>query len=245
MTTQDTSPTLFRSLGKGISTTVVFGAIFGFILNLIILSSTALLGLAGKFLNTIGIGSAVDVLEEKLDRQTKKNADLAQRNKKLEVENRRMERAIATNKQLTSRVGKRIGKRTAIGLGRNVAAVPFESAPVIGISVIAATTALEVSDACATMADIDQVFVSLGLEPEYGEYQQKCVQYGYELEEMKVSLATKYSDAKAAGGEALQDAKESYDRSAEASGEIYEISVERATDLMEKAGIKFDNWFDN
>ena len=51
----------------------------------------------------------------------------------------------------------RIATRTAKGALRNVASVPAEAIPYIGIPVIIAVTGLEIYDACATMEDIKEI----------------------------------------------------------------------------------------
>lgn len=48
----------------------------------------------------------------------------------------------------------RVARRTAIATTRNIASMPGEALPVIGVGVIAAATAWELSDACAMMGEM-------------------------------------------------------------------------------------------
>ena len=64
---------------------------------------------------------------------------------------------IKTNKNVAGKITKRIAKRTTRGAIRNIASIPAEAVPYLGIPVIIAITALEIKDACETMKDVDEL----------------------------------------------------------------------------------------
>ena len=45
-----------------------------------------------------------------------------------------------------------------------MAAIPAESLPIIGISVLVAATAYELYEACESMRDLDDLYAGLGME---------------------------------------------------------------------------------
>lgn len=57
-----------------------------------------------------------------------------------------------------------IARRAIRGAGRNVAAVPFEAVPVIGVATVVAVTALDVRDACGTIRDMQELRVASGVD---------------------------------------------------------------------------------
>jgi len=62
--------------------------------------------------------------------------------------------------EATDKVKGRISKRVA----RNIAALPFESVPAVGIAVSVGTIYLEIQDACTTLAEFDDMTASLGVD---------------------------------------------------------------------------------
>ena len=57
-----------------------------------------------------------------------------------------------------------LARRAVRGAGRNVAAIPMEAIPVVGIATVIAVTALDVSDACATVRDMQDLRVASGID---------------------------------------------------------------------------------
>ena len=49
---------------------------------------------------------------------------------------------------------------------KNIAAIPAESIPFIGVAVLIADTGYELYPACETVSDLDQLYVDLGMEDE-------------------------------------------------------------------------------
>lgn len=72
------------------------------------------------------------------------------------------ERKIVTGKKIASKVRTRM----AIGAFRNVAGLPAEAVPVIGVGVIVAITAMDVYDSCQTVKDMNELLRMLGAAQE-------------------------------------------------------------------------------
>ena len=58
----------------------------------------------------------------------------------------------------------RIARRVIRGAGRNVAAIPMEAIPVVGVATVVAVTALDVTEACATVRDMQDLRVASGID---------------------------------------------------------------------------------
>lgn len=71
--------------------------------------------------------------------------------KKLEVSGKRAKETVAV-----------VHKRLAKSISRNVAALPSESIPYVGIGVAVAVTSMDIVDACQTMKDFNELLVMLG-----------------------------------------------------------------------------------
>lgn len=69
----------------------------------------------------------------------------------------------------TDTVSRRILKRTVANVSANVAAIPAESIPVVGIAVIVATTTLDIVAACKDMKDLNELRKSFSLTTEVDE----------------------------------------------------------------------------
>ena len=64
----------------------------------------------------------------------------------------------------TIATNRRIARRAIRGAGRNVAAIPMEAVPVVGIATVIAVTALDVREACATVRDMQDLRVASGID---------------------------------------------------------------------------------
>lgn len=58
----------------------------------------------------------------------------------------------------------RIARRVIRGAGRNVAAIPMEAIPLVGVATVVAVTALDVKEACATVHDMQKLRVASGID---------------------------------------------------------------------------------
>ena len=64
-------------------------------------------------------------------------------------------KAITQTKRFTKKLSKRITRNAKI----NIASMPFESIPLIGIATIVSVTAMDINDACETMKDLDELSI--------------------------------------------------------------------------------------
>ena len=134
----------FKSTG-----TIIIALVFvlSFALNIILMTwNTGAAAVAGAFSAVTGIASAFDGLQDA-------NNKLRKQNRELVAMNSQMKR----NKQEANKIAKRIASRTTRGALRNIAAVPAEALPNIGLAVVVGVTAYELADACETMKDISSL----------------------------------------------------------------------------------------
>ena len=106
----------------------------------------------------------------KMDQTVKaKTADLDAKNrlqaKELEdvhVKNRKLAQQIELNgKQAKATVGV-VHMRLAKGISRNLASIPSEAVPFVGIGVTLAMTTMDIYDACQTMKDFNTLLLAMG-----------------------------------------------------------------------------------
>ncbi len=64
---------------------------------------------------------------------------------------------------------KRVFRRSQKMVARNIAQIPVEALPLLGVGVVVATTALDVKDACDTSNDINQLLRELDIETDTEE----------------------------------------------------------------------------
>lgn len=83
-----------------------------------------------------------------LDQVHAKNQKLAQ---KLEMTGKQAKETVAT-----------VHKRLAKGISRNLASIPSEAVPFVGVGVTLAMTSMDIYDACQTMKDFNTLLVALG-----------------------------------------------------------------------------------
>lgn len=106
----------------------------------------------------------------KLDETVRvKTADLDTKNrlqaKELEdvhVKNRKLAQQLDTNGKQAKATVAAVHQRLAKGVSRNVAALPSESIPYLGLGVTLAVTSLDIYDACQTMKDFNDLLRMMG-----------------------------------------------------------------------------------
>ena len=81
------------------------------------------------------------------------NTSLQTRNESLRTENM----TLNANKKKVGKITGRMAKRTSRGAVRNLASVPLESTPFIGVATVVGVTAFELYDACNTMKDLKEL----------------------------------------------------------------------------------------
>jgi hypothetical protein len=130
-------------------------------LSLSILASSTLSGLATNFLSKVGVETTEAVL-------TKKNVRLSQSNTQLT-------KKLNQGKAAARTARKSVVNRATKSAIRNIASMPAEAIPVIGVGTIAVVTALELDDMCAIMGFVDDLTESMGLDDhDVSEVQTYC-----------------------------------------------------------------------
>ena len=69
-------------------------------------------------------------------------------------------------KAATRKFGTRLASRTKRVAAKNIAAIPAESIPFLGVAVLIADTGYELYAACETVRELDQLYVELGMTDE-------------------------------------------------------------------------------
>lgn len=117
--------------------------------------------------------SVVAELGQELATVKSQNKSLRAETERLQARNRALRGDLETTKTKLGKTRaemdkatKGIARRAIRGAGRNVAAVPLEAVPVIGIATVIAVTALDVSDACATVREMQTLRVTSGVDDE-------------------------------------------------------------------------------
>jgi hypothetical protein len=105
----------------------------------------------------------------------------------LEVKNKKLVQQIEANGILAKETVATVNKRIAKGIARNIAALPSEAVPFVGIAVMVASTTLDVYDACQTMKDFNVLLNMLGQGEENPELCGKRVPT---VDEVKASAKT-------------------------------------------------------
>ena len=70
--------------------------------------------------------------------------------------------AASVRAKSTKEIASNVQKRLAKGVARNIAALPAEAVPYLGVGVTLAVTSLDIYDACTTMKEINGLLVMLG-----------------------------------------------------------------------------------
>jgi hypothetical protein len=108
--------------------------------------------------------------KSKLDQTVKaKTAELDTRNKlqakeleDTQVKNRKLAQQLDVNGKQAKATVAAVHQRLAKGVSRNVAALPSESIPYLGLGVTLAVTSLDIYDACQTMKDFNGLLRMMG-----------------------------------------------------------------------------------
>lgn len=106
----------------------------------------------------------------KLDQTVKaKTADLDAKHKlqakeleDVDVKNRKLAQQLDANGKQAKATVAAVHQRLAKGVSRNVAALPSESIPYLGLGVTLAVTSLDIYDACQTMKDFNDLLRMMG-----------------------------------------------------------------------------------
>jgi len=123
----------------------------------------SVLAIGGDVLATKAmINSPKAKADQKLKTQA---ADLEAKNKQLaelDVNNKKLAQRLEANGKLAKATVSKVHKRLAGGIARNIAALPSEAIPILGITALVATTTMDVYEACLTMKDFNELLVRMG-----------------------------------------------------------------------------------
>lgn len=88
-------------------------------------------------------------------------------------------RTIKANNAAVKSIGGQVTRRTMKSAAINVAAIPFESVPWVGAGVIAVVTGIELHMTCDNIKDMNQIYASMGIQPEEdpGRVERTCLGY--------------------------------------------------------------------
>ena len=159
-----------------------------------LLSSAAFSSFAAGALARIGFATVYQSSTLKADRLAKQNATLVKQRQGAKV--------------AAKRTRKNILKRARKNVVRNIAMMPAESLPVLGVGVIVGLTALEVNDMCAIVEDIDALMGDLEVEIERSESEQLCLSWRSSLDETTTQVKDESVGAWESVNEVGEDTRE-------------------------------------
>lgn len=111
-------------------------------------------------------------------------ADLDSANSHVAVRDAELKKQRRTVRRLTSK----IAKRTEVGAVRNVGSMFGESVPVYGIAVIVGVTGWEITDACLTMRDMEELNSAFGISDADVDRRRVCGLQVPTVDEVKTTI---------------------------------------------------------
>lgn len=128
-------------------------------------------------------------LEAKNKQLVSANASQAKQLDELNVENKKLAQKLETNGKLAKETVSKVHKRLTEGVLRNIASLPSESVPFVGIAFVIGATSMDIYDACQTMKDFNALLVRLGEGDEKPDF---CGQKTPSVEEIKESIKKRF-----------------------------------------------------
>ena len=116
---------------------------------------TGALAIGGMFASATGISAVANSLKHGNDTLKKKNGKLVAEADGLKARN-------LTKNKAVEKITSRIADRTTRSATLNVAAIPVEAIPVVGIGAVLAVTTWELTEACGIMRDMKELNIALG-----------------------------------------------------------------------------------
>ena len=147
----------FHFAFKTVSTTVItFMFVSSILVNATMLAwQTGALAIGGMFASATGISAVANSLKHGNDTLKKKNGKLVAEVNDLKARNLTKNEAV---EKITSRIADRVTRSATL----NVAAIPVEAIPGIGIGAALAVTTWELAEACGIMRDMKELNITLG-----------------------------------------------------------------------------------
>ena len=130
---------------------------------------TGALAIGGMFASATGISAVANSLKHGNDTLKRKNGKLVaeadglkRKNGKLVAEADGLKARNLTKNRAVEKITSRIADRTTRSATLNVAAIPVEAIPGVGIGVALAVTTWELTEACGIMRDMKELNIALG-----------------------------------------------------------------------------------
>lgn len=187
---------IFKFLLKAF-TAVAVPAVFGLLLSSLVLMNTALFGLANGALARMGLDTASSALE----RQVRAEA----------VQDRRAKRKAA------GEIRKKAISKATSSAKRNIAAMPLEAVPVLGVATVLTVTAWEVADLCELMIYIDDLTRLHDPETAADETTELCKSFHEEVD----NQISEIEKSKNAAANAFKESKDALEKQLKIFTEYY------------------------
>ena len=159
LTTYFSAP--FKIFGFAFKSVITLLFIASLFLNITMLVwQTGAFAVSTAFAGLTGMSSVITGLKNTNDSLKKTNKNLVVKNNTLQKQNKNL----LKNKKHISKITKRIMTRTSIGAARNLASVPVEAIPTVGVAAVVGVTAFELKEACETMKDMNELNALMGIE---------------------------------------------------------------------------------
>ena len=78
---------------------------------------------------------------------------------------------------------------------RSVATVPVKATPLVGAAAVVGVTLWEVHDGCSNLNDLHELYTHFGVQTEYPSYQETCISYKSNVQEMSADMRARYDGA--------------------------------------------------
>ena len=128
-------------------------------------------------------------LEAKNNQLVSANANQAKQLDELNVHNKKLAHQLETNGKLAKETVSKVHRRLTESVLRNIASLPTESVPFIGVAFVIGATSMDIYDACQTMKDFNVLLVRLGEGQEKPDF---CGQKVPSVEEIKESIKNRF-----------------------------------------------------
>ena len=139
---------------------VTVPAIIGILFSSIVLINSALFGFANDALQRLGLDTASSALQRSVQEER-----LAKRKAAKEIRGKAVDRAKTSAK-------------------RNIAAMPLEAVPVLGVATVIAVTVWEIHDLCEIMIHVDELSALYDPEAASDETTELCKSWREEVDDM-------------------------------------------------------------
>ena len=185
---------------------VAVPAVLGLLFSSLVLINSALFGLANGALARLGLDTASSALEQRARAEAVQEERLAKRKAATEIREKAIRKATTSAK-------------------RNIAAMPLEAIPILGVTTVVGVTAWEIKDLCEIMIYVDDLSSLYEAEPSADETLELCKSLHEELDETGAKLRISREDAVRVYDDSISKLTTSIEGIPPAFSEIYRESV--------------------